>query len=116
MVEGDRTVEVLLGTRLGAVTFVEDYVQLQFGGVILSAYTLPEVEATGRRWTSRDAGWRDELCAWIGISVRAASVSDQDLALIFEDSSAIRVSLRDEDYRGPEAFVIHARNRPAIVG
>ena len=49
----------IAGEPLEAVTFVMDYVQLQFYHAQLTAYTLPQVELAGRRWTSEDPGWRD---------------------------------------------------------
>ena len=56
----------IVGATLAAVTFVMDYVQLQFDAAQLSAYTLPRVELAGRSWTSQDEGWRTSLCARIG--------------------------------------------------
>jgi len=107
--------KAIVGARLEAVTFVMDYVQLQFDSAQLTAYTLPQVELGDHRWTSEDGGWRDSLCARIGIAVRNASCSDQRLQFDFEDASAIAVSLRNEDYRGPEAFMLSVPDHDVIV-
>lgn len=105
----------IVGAKLEAVTFVMDYVQLQFDAAQLTAYTLPHVELAGHHWTSQDDGWRDSLCARIGIGVRNASCSDQRLQFDFEDGTAITVSLRNEDYRGAEAFVLSVPDQDVIV-
>jgi hypothetical protein len=107
--------KAILGAKLEAVTFVMDYVQLQFDAAQLTAYTLPQVELAGHRWTSQDDGWRDSLCARIGIGVRSASCSDQRLRFDFEDGAAITVSMRNEDYRGAEAFMLCVTDHDVIV-
>jgi hypothetical protein len=53
----------IAGTLLEAITFLMDYVQLQFDTAQLTAQTLPQVEMAERRWTSEDPGSRDSLCA-----------------------------------------------------
>ena len=113
--EGSAAFNAIVGDRLEAVTFVMDYVQLQFDAAQLTAYTLPQVELAGHRWTSEDDGWRDSLCARIGIAVRNVSCSDQRLQFDFEDGAAIVVSLRNEDYRGPEAFMLSVPDHDVIV-
>jgi hypothetical protein len=107
--------KAIIGAKLEAVTFVTDYVQLQFDAAQLTAYTLPQVELAGHCWASQDNGWRDSLCARIGIGVRSASCSDQRLQFDLEDGSAIVVSLRDDDYRGPEAFMLSVPDHDVIV-
>jgi hypothetical protein len=74
-------IAALFGRSLSAVTFVLDYVQFDFDGMQLTAYTLPEVEASGRRWTSQDLGWRDAPCARIGVLARIASCPQLQLPL-----------------------------------
>lgn len=56
-------VNAMVGATLEAVTFVMDYVQLQFHSAQLTAYTLPQVEVSDDSWTTQDPGWRDALCA-----------------------------------------------------
>jgi hypothetical protein len=109
------TLNKTVGEALESVTFVMDYVQLQLYAAQLTAYTLPKVELGGRCWTCEDDGWRDSLCARIGVVVRRASCSDQRLQLDFEDGVAITVSLEDEDYRGPEAFTLSVPGHDLIV-
>lgn len=104
-----------IGATLESVTFVRDYVQLQFNAAHLTAYTSPQVEAAGGRWTSQDIGWCDSLCARIGVAAKSASCSDPGLQFDFVDGSAIAVSLRDEDYHDPEAFMLSVRNHDVVV-
>jgi hypothetical protein len=69
----------------------------------------------GRCWTIGDHGWGDSLCARIGVVVRSASCSDQRLQVGFEDGATISVSLMNEDYRGPEAFMLSVPGHNLIV-
>ena len=109
------TFSVLVGATLEAVTFVMDYVQLQFHSAKLSAYTLPKVELAGRCWTIQDDGWRDSLCARIGVIVRSASCSDRRIQIGCEDGATIGISLMTEDYRGPEAFMLSVPGHILLV-
>jgi len=47
--------------------------------------------------------------------VRSASCSDQRLQVGFEDGATISVSLMNEDYRGPEAFMLSVPGHNLIV-
>lgn len=123
----------LAGAEVDSVIFVRDYVQLHLyadfdvrlqpegmagpGPVFatrdihISAITHPEVEDSGgHSFPKSDAGWRDALCELINARVQHASVTEGDEFRIEFDSGAIfRVSLRDEDRRGPEAVNIFGR-------
>lgn len=105
----------IVGATLEAVTFVADYVQLRFDRAQLTAYTLPQVERADRFWSSGDDGWRDSICARIGVRVKSASCLCQRLQMDFEDGTVIAISLRDEDYRGPEAFMLSVPGHDLIV-
>jgi hypothetical protein len=45
----------------------------------------------------------------------AVLITDDEVSIEFADSSAIGVSLRDEDYVGPEAFNYTARDGTVVV-
>jgi hypothetical protein len=105
----------VVGEYLSAVTFVMDYVQLDFNGVCLTALTLPTVQASGRNWVAADQGWRDQLCERIGVIVRSASTNAEEIGIDFDDGSRISVSLRAQDYRGPEAINFDAPGQPMVV-
>jgi hypothetical protein len=57
----------IVGEPLSAVTFVRDYVQLHFDGPTISAFTLPTVTVRGKTIAFADPGYRDALCARIGL-------------------------------------------------
>jgi len=94
----------LVGRQLSSVEFVRDYVQLRFDGPCLTALNLPSISRDSIVVRSGDSGFRDELCAQIGVEVAAVAISDEQLALTFNTSVTFSVSLRKEDYTGPEAL------------
>lgn len=92
------------GRALSSVEFVLDYVQLRFDGPTLTAYTWPCLSTAEKTVSWGEEGYRDTLCARIGVKVKDASVVEgTNLAIYFEDDSVLRISLRDEDYRSIEA-------------
>lgn len=100
----------LRGEQLSAVTFVADYVQLWFDGPCLSAYSLPVVSAGGISYHWGEPGYRDALCGCIGKTVDDAGVVEgQHIRLDLSDGASIEISLRPEDYEGPEAATLTDR-------
>jgi hypothetical protein len=103
---------LLTASTLTTVTFIHDYVQLGFEKINsgtaerygLSAYTLPEIAVLGRTMVWDEPGYRDALCARIGLRVTKAFIADEAATISFEDSARILISLKQKDYRGPEAF------------
>jgi hypothetical protein len=94
------------GEHLSAVTFVQDYVQLQFDGPTITAITRPVVRAEGAEFEFDTPGYRDQLCSFITKIVRRATVWRGDrLQLDFGERSVILVSLRPENYRAAEAVI-----------
>jgi hypothetical protein len=94
----------LVGEKLSSVTFVMDYVQLRFDGPLLTAYTGPDVTFGGKVFAWGKPGFRDALCERIGAIVRQAEVVNDDaIRLRFSDGGVISISLKSEDYVGPEA-------------
>lgn len=61
----------LVEEPLGSVTFVQDYIQLDFGDARLTAYAWPSVEIGGVTFRFGDRGYRDALCAFIAHQVTA---------------------------------------------
>jgi hypothetical protein len=95
----------LINHPLSSVEFVQEYVQLRFDGPTLTAYTPPTVGlASSGVLAWAQAGYRDALCDLIGSVVRSVEVQPDAVRLGFESGSAICVSLKDDDYRGPEAL------------
>lgn len=94
----------IVGEQLHQVSFVMDYVRLHFNEACLTALTLPTVRVSDQVWTSAEAGWRDRLCERIGVAVESAYVRGGEIGIDFEDGARIAVSLKEQDYRGPEAI------------
>jgi hypothetical protein len=102
----DNPLASIVGLRLTAVVFVEDYVQLQFESpaTVLTAITLPRVTVSGERWYEGTPGYRDALCGLITTSVRAASVIEgSEIRIELENQAILTVSLNPEEARGEEA-------------
>jgi hypothetical protein len=94
----------LVGLDLSSVTFVRDYVQFEFDGPTMSAYTMPTVEFGPESLSLGQGGYRDILCKQIGCRVERTEVGNQRVSIVFESGVAFSISLRDDDYRGPEAL------------
>ena len=114
----DLDLSAIEGQELASVAFVQDYLQLDFGGPILTLYIWPEVFRPEGSYGFGEPGYRDMLCEEILGSVEAASYEDAiALEIAFESGVIFRVSLRDADYLGPEAgqFLSGEEGEPLIV-
>jgi hypothetical protein len=94
----------LVGRQLSSVEFVRDYVQLRFDGPCLSVLNPLSLKRYTTVVQSADTGFRDGLCSQIGIEVENVTISDGQLIVNFVSAVAFLVSLRNEDYTGPEAI------------
>jgi hypothetical protein len=104
-----RLVGRLSGRRLHAVTFVLDYMQLQFEPALtISAFTRVSVRPNGESRGDDDDQFRNLLCAQISKEVGLVIVRDaESFDLTFDDGSGVSISLRPEDYVGPEAVAVN---------
>ena len=107
----------LLGEDLSGVTFVRDYIQLQFNPPpILNAYTPVTVSAGGRSATLGDEAFANMIIGQINKYVKSVDVQpDVVIAIHFEDTSIVSISLRPSDYRGAEAINLFKRNKGLLV-
>ena len=64
--------EKLKGRNLSAVTFVQDYLQLQFDGPFLNIFVWPRITVSGKSLSFGMQGYRDELCGQIAKTVGGA--------------------------------------------
>jgi hypothetical protein len=94
----------IAGRSLSAVAFVQDYLQFQFDGPCLTALTPPVFRMGAGVVLPGNVGYRDALCSAIGVEVASVRVTDEEVQIEFVNSSSICVSLRAEDYVGPEAI------------
>src|SRR5580704_10296327 len=95
----------VVGRRLSGVTFVMDYVQLQFDPPpTINALTPITVRSGGQTAVSGDESFRNLLCEQIPKAVADVSLVDGEaLTLSLEDGSTISLSLQKEHYVCPEA-------------
>ena len=108
--------ESIIGEKLGAITFVLDYWQLQFDGPIINALTRIGVSARGQQLRDGDDQFRNLICGQIGKIVMDVTLTQQEaFTIAFEDQSSISISLKRDDYRGPEAMVFFGRNNSVGV-
>jgi hypothetical protein len=92
----------LEGTELGAVCFVRDYVDLDFDGPLLRSFLGPIADANGERVRFPEAGSRDALCAFVGMTVSQVRETPRDLSIRF-DSGTIEIPLGHGPTELPEA-------------
>ena len=100
--------EALVGDELAGVTFVMDYLQLQFQGGVATLYVWPEVHRTGGVLVVGDTGYRDGLCGLIGDRVTAAGIFLDDGAVIaFKGGELVIPPAAIRDAAQPEVFEGH---------
>lgn len=106
--QANRTTKLddLVGRVLSAVVFVQDYLQLQFDGSVLTLLVWPVVSAGATERAFDSPGYRDLICARIGATVTdAQAINDYALSITLSDHSSITTSLAPESYLGPEAAI-----------
>ena len=104
------------GETLSSVTFVLDYWQLQFGVSTIVPLTRVEVRVNGAVVRDGDDQFRNRLCEQIGKVVERFELEELVACTItFEDRSSISISLKQADYRGPEAMLISAAGQLLMV-
>jgi hypothetical protein len=98
----------IIGTEMSAVTFVRDYVQLDFDGPKFNALTQITVASSKGFAVTGNDQFRNHLCEQIAKPVADVRITEeQEVMLSFADGSSIHLSLKSEDYRGPEAVVFN---------
>ena len=94
----------LIGEQLSAVSFVMDYLQLQFDAYFLTVLTPLVVTFGEQSYRLGDLSYRDALCERIAHLVKDVSLAADRLRIVFDDGAAFDISLKEEDYVGPEAI------------
>ncbi|BBH19470.1 hypothetical protein Back11_08150 [Paenibacillus baekrokdamisoli] len=95
-------------SEMSSVVFIRDYIQLVFENdketVILTAFTLPTVLIKNELFNKQVVGYCDALCSLINQAVKKALVEEGiAISLLFENEELVKISLREEDYKGTEA-------------
>lgn len=115
-IKSDSPLRQIIGEKLSAVVFVLDYYQLQFDGPAFSIMTPITVIADGRTTKSGDDQFRNHICDQIAkVAKDLEIIENQYFAIILQDNSELRVSLRPEDYQGPEAVNFNGLNNECVV-
>jgi hypothetical protein len=107
----------IMGEDLSGVTFVRDYLQLQFNPpLILKAYTPVTVHCGDRTACFGEPIFPNLLIGQLNKVVCGVEMRpDEAIKIMFKDGSTIPVSLRPEHYVGPEAINLFRRNGEMIV-
>ncbi|UGY14850.1 hypothetical protein [Bradyrhizobium septentrionale] len=112
----DPILDALRGRNLSAVAFVQDYLQLQFDGPVLTTFVWPRIITPTLTATFGMPVYRDALCAQIGKSVAGGFVDvEAAFRLFFADGSIIEVSLAASARQGPEAIVFQDSKGNLVV-
>jgi len=98
------------------VTFVQDYLQLHFDGPTLNALTVVTVTSPDGRARTGEEQFRNLVCSCISKQVTGVELREHEALLIhLADGSLVSVSLRDEDYYGPEAVTFRGAKNEILV-
>ena len=103
----DEALKQLIGEQLSSVEFVQDYLQLRFDGPCLTVYgRVHHVCSNQNSILWGQPGYRDALCGLIAHQIRKTEVlSDEKISLTFDNEAVWSLSLREDDYCGPEALM-----------
>ena len=98
--------EQLLTEDLSGVTFVRDYLQLEFNPPPrINVYSPCSVYSGDASATFGDEGFANLIIGFIGKNVASVDDSDETFIITFEDHSRIVIPFADGRFEGPEAFV-----------
>jgi hypothetical protein len=104
--------DAIIGEQLSSVEFVQDYVQFHFDGPHIVAFVWPVVEIGGEVLHFGEGRYGDGLCERINRKVLTASIREGVTATIeFDDGATMRISLKPEDRKGPEAILYTAGSK-----
>ena len=85
----------MVGEYLSSVTFVMDYLQVDFCGSSFNFYNWPIIALIDRKLESGEPDYRNELCRLIGKTVKSIDVFlDTGLTFEFQGGEVMTVSLR----------------------
>ena len=116
MIKESNFYDSIAGEKLSAITFIMDYWQLQFDGPTINALTRVQVSADGSTSRDGDDQFRNLICGQIGKVVAGVTlVKSEAFTIAFEDCSSISISLKAEDYVGPEAIVFYGSNQTVVI-
>jgi hypothetical protein len=89
----------VVGRQLTSVRFRAQFVEFEFGGVVIKPDGQPTVSSGSERFRYPDEGSRDALCGLIGGTVKRMRVApNQDVELAFEDGSELALRARGSGF------------------
>lgn len=98
----------LIGEQLSSVTFVQDYLQLDFDGFVISFYDWPFINISNEKYTFQEESYRNKLCSFISeIVLDVIFEDDLIFRIIFASKNAIGLDLQNKNqellfYTGPD--------------
>jgi hypothetical protein len=106
----------IIGEKLSAVVFVLDYHQLQFDGASFTILNPITVTSGGSSVLVGEDQFRNRLCEQIAKIVKRVEWTEGKAVVIeFEDGSTVSVSLKAEDYTGPEGVMFYGHDDQCVV-
>ena len=91
----EKSLQMLIGEQLSAVTFVQDYLQLHFDGPRLTVFSHPVIRF-GDQTFYEGMGFREALCNNIANKVTEVRVAyGESISIRFADGSTINIPLQD---------------------
>ena len=113
----DSPLQSVVGEYLSSVTFVMDYLQLDFCGYGFNMYSWPLISIGGRTFAYSDPGYRDALCSLIGRTLdRIDEYLDKGLTFQFAEESCINLPLQvGMDFRSPEIAEFRGHDHEWVV-
>jgi len=96
--------QAIVGEYLSSVTFVMDYLQLDFSGYGFTMNSWPTITVSGRKLADSDPDYKNVLCSLIGQNLAEVDEYwDTGLRLGFASGTALTLSLRvGRDFPCPE--------------
>ena len=95
-------VQALVGEELRSVSFVEDFLELRFGPVLVTLYAWPHVFTTEFSVAYGEPEYRNILCTQIGEEVAKAELQEgSSLTIELLNGMVFGLSLREEDIDAP---------------
>jgi hypothetical protein len=113
----DSPLRTIVGEYLSSVTFVMDYLQMDFSGNRFNMYGWPVVTIRQKSLTHMEDGYKNAICSLIGETLTAIEeYFDSGLILQFENGTSVCLSLRvDKDFPSPEVAEFHGRSDKSSI-
>lgn len=110
---GTDFLKILVGEKLSSVTFVMDYLQLDFDGNSFNLHVWPSVTVGNMVYKFGEPSYRDQLCSLITQVVKEARGQEsQNLTIMFNTGDSFSVSLdpNNPELASPEIAIFTYRD------